>query len=443
MKMFLSILVGKCLVLIGKIMKKGSSKPGSVVLKMNKDFLKHIKLPKTVIAVTGSSGKGSISTMIANVYRNSGYTVAHNSKGSNLSAGIATLLVENCSFKGRIKTDILVYEVDERYSKFVFPYIKPNYVVISNICRDQPPRQGSFDLVYEEIKKALDKDMHLILNGDDPYLQKFVLAGYKASYYGIRKNNYSYIENPFKSLNIMYCPKCGSKLKYNFYHFESIGDYYCEECDFKRPNIDYEITDLDYETGKIIINEKYSINLSFNVLYNTYNTLAAFALLGVCGLNLNDVTNYLNQIKTNTKLNNEYEYNNRKVRVLSNKNENNTTFNQSILYTKRFSGKKVIVIGWKEISRRYEFNDISWLYDIDFEILNDKNLEKIICVGVQRYDLAVRMKYAGINKDKIYISEDLEDSIYYIKENTCGDIYAILNFDYVEPFNRLMNSGDK
>ena len=53
------------------------------------------------------------------------------------------------------------------------------------------------------------------------------------------------------------------------------------------------------------------------------------------------------------------------------------------------------------------------------------------------------MKYAGINKDKIYISEDLEDSIYYIKENTCGDIYAILNFDYVEPFNRLMNSGDK
>ena len=443
MKMFLSVLVGKILVIIGKIFKKGSSTPGSVVLRMNKDFLKEIKLPKTVIAVTGSSGKGSISTMIAKVYRGLGYTVAHNSKGSNLSAGIATLLVENCSLFGKIKTDILVYEVDERYSKYVFPYITPNYVVISNICRDQPPRQGNFDLVYEEIKKALNKDMHLILNGDDPYLQKFVLDGSNASYYGMNKNKYSYEQNLFKSLNIVYCPKCGKKLKYNYYHFESLGDYYCESCDFKRPNIDYEITNLDYENGKIVVNEKYNLNLSFNILYNIYNTLAAFTLLGICGLDLDSVTNHLNEIKTNTKINNEYDYNNRKVRVLSNKNENNTTFNQSILYTKRFSGEKVIIIGWKEISRRYEFNDISWLYDIDFEILNDDSLEKIICVGVQRFDLALRMKCAGIDNDKIYISENLDDSIEYIKNNTYGDIYAILNFDYIEPFNRLMNSGDK
>ena len=444
MKMFFSVLVGKIIVLIGKIFKKGSSKPGSIVLKMDEDFMKKIKLPKTVIAVTGSSGKGSISSMIAYVYRKCGYTVAHNSKGSNLSAGIATLLVENCSLTGKIKKDVLVYEVDERYAKYVFPYIKPNYVVISNICRDQPPRQGNVDLVYEEIKKSLTNDMHLILNGDDPYLQKFILDGYNATYYGIAQNKYTYPYNPFRSLNISYCPKCGGKLKYNFYHFESLGDYYCEKCDFKRPNIQYEVTDLDYFEGTMVINKKYNINLSFSILYNIYNTLAAFTLFGICGLDLDKITTEINTIKTNKKINSEYLYtNDRIVRVLSNKNENNTTFNQSILYTKRFNGKKVIIIGWKEISRRYEFNDISWLYDIDFEILNDENLEQIICVGVQRFDLAVRMKYANIDLEKIKVFENLSDSVNYIKNNTYGDIYAILNFDYIEPFNKLMNGGGR
>ena len=101
--------------------------------------------------------------------------------------------MENCKINGKIDKDVLVYEIDERYAKYVFDDITPGYVVISNICRDQPPRQGHFDLVYNEIKKALKPDMHLILNGDDPYLQKFILEGnYKVTYYGIGKNKYSY-----------------------------------------------------------------------------------------------------------------------------------------------------------------------------------------------------------------------------------------------------------
>ena len=443
MKMFFSVLIGKIIVLIGKIVKKGSSKPGEIALKINKDFFKSIKLPNTVIAVTGSSGKGSISSMIAHIYRDLGYKVAHNSKGSNLSAGIATLLLENCGFNGKIKSDVIVFEVDERYAKYIFPDITPNYVVISNICKDQPPRQGNVDLVYEEIKKALTKEMQLLLNADDPYLQKFVIDGFNAKYYGIGKNSYVYNDNPFTSLNIVYCPKCGKKLEYDYYHFETLGKYKCNNCKFKSPKANYEVTKLSYEENKIVINDKYNINLSFDVLYNIYNTLAAFSLTSLVGLDENKITESLNKFETNTKINNKYNYNNREVNVLSNKAENSTSFNQSILYTKRFNGKKTVIIGWKEISRRYEFNDISWLYDIDFEILNDENLEKIICVGVQRYDLALRMKYAGIDNEKIKTYETLEESVSYLKQQTNGDIYAILNFDYVDPFNKLMNVGDK
>lgn len=438
-----SILIGKILVFVGKLLHKGSSLPGEKVLKINKKFFKKIKLPKTVIAVTGSSGKGSISTMIANIYRKMGYKVAHNSKGSNLSAGIATLMLENCTLGGKIKKDVLVFEVDERYTKYVFKDIVPNYVVISNICRDQPPRQGHFDLVFEEIKKALTPDMHLILNGDDPYLQKFANSEYKITYYGMNENSYSYKENIFNSLNMYYCPNCGEKINYNYYHFENMGDYYCSKCSFKKPNIDYNITYLDYDNNQLIVNDKYNIHFPFGALYVVYNTMAALSTVGVLGLDLDKASNIISEMSANKKLNNSYDYKGRMVSVLSTKNENSTTFNEAVLYTKRFQGKKVIVVGWKEISRRYEYDDLSWLYDIDFEILNNSDVEAIVCVGINRYDIALRMKYAGFDEHNIYAFENLKAVSNLIKHETTGNIFAIVNFDYVEPFNKMMNEGEK
>lgn len=443
MKTRLAVLIGKILVFIGKIMHKGSSLPGDYALKIDKNLLKYFKLPKTVIAVTGSSGKGSISSMIAEIYRQSGYTVAHNYKGSNLKAGITTLLLENCKLNGQINKDVLVYEIDERYAKYVFNDITPNYVIISNICRDQPPRQGHFDLVYNEIKKALQPGMHLVLNGDDPYLQKFVIEGnYEVTYYGIGKNKYSYKQNPFANLNLVYCPKCNSKLEYNYYQFENIGDFKCTNCDFKRPNIDYEITSIDFSKSEIKINNEYVIHIPFEVLYCAYNTLAAFSLVSILGFDKTNVCDIISKIEGNKKNHDVYNYKNRKVNVLSNKNENSTTFNQSLLYTKRFKELKTIVIGWKEISRRYNFDDLSWLYDIDFEILSNLNLEKIVCVGVHRFDIATRLKYAGIDEKKILTFENLDSAVNYIKTKTKGDIFSILNFDYVEPFNKLMIEGE-
>ena len=209
----ISLIIGKFVILIGKIIKRGSSIPGVVVLKINKKILSYFKLPKLIIAVTGSSGKGSTSSLIAKVLRKNGYTVAHNEKGANLTAGIVTLLLENSNLLGKINKDVLVFEIDERYTKEVFDTIKPNYVIITNITRDQPPRHGHFDIVFEKIKNALTTDMHLILNGDDLLLRKFNLNNeYRVTYYGINKNKYSYKKNKFDNINMYICPLCNNKL---------------------------------------------------------------------------------------------------------------------------------------------------------------------------------------------------------------------------------------
>ena len=88
-------------------------------LPMLKEFLSYFKLPDMVIAVTGSAGKGSTSTIIADTLTMSGKVVIHNRFGSNMTPGITTLLIENSKLDGSIKADAVVIEVDERYTKKV------------------------------------------------------------------------------------------------------------------------------------------------------------------------------------------------------------------------------------------------------------------------------------------------------------------------------------
>ena len=239
-----------------------------------------------------------------------------------------------------------------------------------------------------------------------------------------------------------YCPICNTKLKYNYKTFEENGDYYCEKCNFKRPEMNYKVTNIDYDKNYFIINDEYKINTQYNILFSIYNTLAAFAAADQYNLDKEQTAKTLNNIFKNQKIYNEYEIQNRKVTIINNKNENATTFNQSLLHVKRQKDKKVIVIGWKEISRRYEFNDMSWMYDIDFELLNDENTEKIICIGRDKYNIATRLKYANIDKKKIITFDEIKQATNYIKKNTKSNIYAILNFDYVYPFNNSIR-GDQ
>lgn len=443
MKKRIAIVVGKLFLVGGKLLKRGGSLPGKIALELDPMLLKKMKLPKKIIAVTGSSGKGSTSKMIASIFEEQGYQVIHNKGGANLTPGIATLLLEHTNLSGTIKGDILIYEIDERYTKFVFPYIKPQYVVISNITRDQPPRQGHFDLVFEEIEKAIEPNMHLILNGDDPYLRKFTIGRQNpVTYYGIEKNEYSYQENQFQNLNINYCPKCGSKLLYHFYHFESLGDYYCSKCSFHKPFEEYQVTSLNYEEHEMVINEVYPIKIPYDVLYCVYNTLSAFTTASILGLNQERTAQILSKQGMNQKNFDVFEYKNRMIHILNNKNENSSTFNQSIFYISRFQEPKVIVIGWKEISRRYQFDDLSWLYDIDFELLKKQNVTHFICVGIHRYDIATRLKYAGIKEEIIIPFDNLRESATYIKTKTDANVYAILNFDYVKPFKDVMKEEE-
>ena len=89
-------------------------------------------------------------------------------------------------------------------------------------------------------------------------------------------------------------------------------------------------------------------------------------------------------------------------------------------------------MGFDNVSRRYKFNDLSWLWDVEFELLNNEDIEKIILIGRFKWDVRVRLSYAKIKSDKIYMLDDLNDIVPTIKKETTGNIYTMVCFDMTE-----------
>lgn len=431
--------MGKLVILVGKLLNRGSSLPGEIALKIDKKIIKHITLPKTIIAVTASSGKTSTTFMIADILRKNGYKVAHNIEGANLISGVVTLIIKNCSLSGKTKCDVMVLEVDERYSKQVFNAVKPTHIVVGNITRDQPPRHGHFKVVYNTIKNAINKDAHLFINGDDPMLLGLVKKNQKkVSYFGLCKNDESFDDIFTNNPDMIHCPHCHNRLKYNYVSFGNVGDYYCPNCDFKRPKLDYQITKISKDG--LTINSKYLFHPTSDIIYTYYNNLAAFS---VCESLSIKPTNIIKALENSTLREKRYlgfKLNNHDGYILSGKNENAPSYNQSLLYVSKKEGLKTFIFGFEYISLRYPYQDISWLYDIDFELLNNKDITNVICVGPFGYDIATRINIAGIDSEKI-ITVKTVDEIYDHIKNTDNDIYAVLNLGTDKKLQKLLENN--
>ena len=435
----ISIFIGKIFALVGKLMHRGSSLPGMMALKVDKKILSKLKYPQIKVIVTGSSGKGSTANLIADVLKDNGYTICFNNAGSNLKYGVTTTCIKNCNLFGKIKKDVLILEVDERYVKEIYQDILPDYLIVTNITKDQPPRQHHVDIILKEIEQNIPSNTQIIATIDEPYLRNFNLdLPNKMIYYSIDKNKYSYKDQLFENLNIYYCPKCGTKLKYDYYNFETLGKYECSNCDFKWEKPTIIGTNLDLEEGTIEVFNQ-NISIGGDMLFNAYNTLACFTFLKELNLDEEKIISSINKYNHNKNL--EFMKDGKLYKALNCKAENATTYNACVYKTYLDKDLKDVVIGWKEISRRYNHFDVSWLYDVEFELLNNKSLNKIYAVGIDKENIKKRLLLAGIPENKIITANNLEEIKDCIEQSESKKIYGILNFDYMEPFKNILGGS--
>ena len=442
MKKVLAILACNIINKISKIFgKKGTVIGGSIALKIDKNILSKIKYPKYVIGVSGSSGKGSATSLIAGLLEHNGISYAYNSSGSNAINGITSLILANCDLKGNYNKEVLLMELDEKHSVSILKNFDLTHYVLTNITRDQPPRNGHPIYIYNEMKKNVKDDTTLIVNADDPIIYRLSLNHKKNIFYGINKNNYS-IESPYNYKDAAYCPICGKKLVYDYYHYGHLGKYRCENGDFERPNLNiYAHTiDLDNKTINILGDQ---VLLKNNFLYTVYAYLACYSLGKSIGIEKDKILEYFNSIKDN-KNTEVFNYENRIWHILESKSENNLSYKQSLDYIIHQQGIKTVILGFNHCSRRYADNDISWLWDIDFEELKDESIDSIVIAGKFKYNLLNRLLYAGIKKEKCILVEDFnKELIDTVTQNTNGTVYSMGCFDTSDELNKLLKGGEK
>jgi len=439
MKTTFLIFLTKGITIAGKILgRKASVYPGKVAYDKDIEILSKVNYPKYVIGVTGSSGKGSTTELIEHALTKAGYSVACNKAGSNGIYGITTLILNNVTlFKHQPKKDIFLIELDERHIQLAF--LKPilTHLVVTNITRDQPARNKTPEFIYHKIFNAVKAKTHLIINADDPMVNK-IITTYKdqITTYGISKTKYSYNKPMINSIDNAYCPVCHKKLIYDYYHYGHIGSYKCPNKDFQRGKVDYEATNVDLENKTIKINNQI-LKINKDMLYAAYAVTASYALLKTIGISDDVINESFNVNPIPPKRGHIYKIDNRNLTMLESKNENALSYYQSLEYIARLDNQKTIILGFDNVSRRYKHNDLSWLYDVEFEKLNNQNIDKIICIGRFRYDVATRLSYAGIDKKKMFILDDINNLIKVIKM-TKGDIYTMVCFDMTEKIKTML-----
>lgn len=388
----------------------GTSFVGMMTLKVCPNFLAHCRkyIKNNAITISGTNGKTTTSGLVAHIFEENQNSIIHNVKGANMLTGIANVFALNIKpFK---RFDYAVIESDEAYLTKLYDYFKADYLLVTNLFRDQLDRYGELSTTASFIQNAIDKnkELKLILNADDPLVTNFG-KGKNAIYYGFEEVEFcSEIHNatsnaPTEVFNCI----CGKPLQYNKQFFAQEGHYYCAKCGFKRPEPNYKgyvKIYSDYSELKIRHNDKdFEFKINLVGLYNAYNVLGAVACAMENGIDYQTIKKAVSTYKSIFGRAERRIINGHKTLIQLIKNPTGAS---EVLKTVDLSSNIVIAINDNYADGR----DISWLWDSDFEQL--KNAQKLVITsGIRAKDMATRLKYAGIPQEKIIVEEDIKSAI--------------------------------
>jgi len=434
LKVFLAVFICKILYFTGKLVGKGSSLPGKIVLRIFPGVLGQLKLPETVIAVTGSNGKTSTTELIAHALKSAGKNVSWNHEGSNQTEGIATLLLRCASFSGKVRSDAVVMECDERYAKKIFEKVKPTVLLVTNLCRDQLTRNGHPEFVEDCLRAAVDAvrdDVKLVLNADDPYVSALAYTTQEdspVSWFGVSfssdvsANSGMYDDGAF-------CPVCKARMTYSYRITGHYGSYSCKSCGLKRiaPGIE-AVLSSDNEDGTLSFGDGLNMKMKQPGITGAYNFCAAVAVCEAAGVRVSDSVKALDDYQPKSGRTVSLDFGERKGLLLISKHENSFAYDCSLSRIKSFKKPCTVIVLVDSISRKYYTSETSWLWDINFDLLSEDNVKNVVLAGRYINELAARFVISEVSKDKIGYVVDLSGLRKYIEENTVGDIYVLTCF---------------
>lgn len=410
LKYYLAFYLAKLSVVALKIIRRDATQfPGKLAITICPDFLKMIEKPKTIIAVTGTNGKTTVCNMIEDCLKANDYEFIDNQLGSNTNSGIASTFIKGANLSGKQKKDMAIFEIDERSAIRIYPFMTPTYLICTNLFRDSLMRNAHTEFISNILTSNIPKETKLILNGDDLIVSNLAPENERV-YFGINRleTDTDTCENIAR--DIIVCPKCDSKLEYDFVRYNHIGRAKCSKCDFKSPKIDYEVTNINLEDKTMLVKheeQEEQYDLINNNIINIYNMLATITLLKELGLSKEQINPILKKQKiVDTRYSKEKVGNIEVITQLA-KGMNPIACSRAFDYVRKESGNKAVFVLLDDLHEAANGSEnIAWHYDTDFEFLNDDSIKQILTAGARYLDTKVRLEMADIPMEKVICQRD-------------------------------------
>lgn len=434
----------------------GTSLPGAVALRICPQLLFYLAPAyEKVIAVTGTNGKTTTTNLISYFLRQAGVPVIGNGEGANMINGVVTALIKDCNLFGAAQSRTAVLEVDEGSVGKILPAVKPDLIVVNNYFRDQLDRYSELDQIITLLRKTIDRlpETELLLNADDPLAVAVGRGRTAVRYYGVEgeRDRKGSEENEIRESS--FCPDCGELLTYDYYHYSQLGDYRCTNCSFKRPEADFLALDVDnsdllrfslYVQNKNsgeqeLKNGSIDLYSQLRGFYNVYNILAASAASLIIGIPKHIIEASLPDYSTATGRLEQFIYQGRPCTLALIKNP--IGVNEVMKTILPHEGKKAFLIAINDLAG--DGKDVSWLWDADFEKLDQPMISKVVCSGRRAAEMAVRLKYAGLTTSKFVLEPGCRESLDVLGLQKVDQYYILASYTSLFNYAKLLRKMGK
>jgi UDP-N-acetylmuramyl tripeptide synthase len=419
-----------------------TSAPGKVLMRLDPGAIGALgaRLRRGSVLVSGTNGKTTTAAMAAGIFEQSGVPLVYNQAGANMAGGIATTLLAAARARGAIAGELGLFEVDELWLAAVAAQLHPRAVLLGNLFRDQLDRYGELESITDSWERALRNGQAqspsspaaspttrsragaapppwLVLNADDPLIADLGRERSRVLYFGVEDDSLA-LPWMAHAADAKHCRRCGAPYVFDAIYLGHLGHYHCPSCGQARPTPSVIATRVTLEgvrasrfTLRTPAGEA-EIALGLPGLYNVYNALAAAALATALEVPLESILAGLQGAKAAFGRAETVTLDavtaageggaRRELRILLVKNPAGAN---EVLRTLALEPGEHDLLGVLN-DNIADGRDVSWIWDADFELLAGR-LRRVTCSGTRAPELALRLKYAGIDPTRIRVQPDL------------------------------------
>jgi lipid II isoglutaminyl synthase (glutamine-hydrolysing) len=358
------------------------------------------------VVVSGTNGKTTTTRLLAHLLRTNGLRPLNNRAGANLLTGLVSAVVQQTNLKGEPEADVGLFEVDEATLPAAIRLVQPRLVLLTNIFRDQLDRYGEVHFIHQTWTAGLTSlhdEARLVLNADDPLVASLGLENSDAIYYGVNDPSLGVSTSPHAA-DARLCIRCGERYVVSVSFYGHLGHYQCPACGLRRPEPQVALTacTLQGDRGSEIQIDTPQGTIKAHVklpgLYNVYNALAATTAALELGIAPAAIAQGIETFAAAFGRLERISIEGRQLFLALVKNPVGFTEVLRTINPESAGANLAIFIN----DHFADGTDVSWLWDVDFELLRDK-INFAICSGTRAEDMAVRLKYADISTRKIVV----------------------------------------